>query len=164
MLSEHLIVRTSLCDELYFFQWPKSGPGSSRGEKFIDWQLVQQNSTFNFVGSAFVFPWHPLHTHPLLIAKGFLASYQVVHKSMIWKHNDQWFRGTQITDLGVHKSMICRYKNRWYVGTKNQDLEVQILQNPGYKILGNRGTNLRPLRRNSYVNGSSKGGTNFDEL
>jgi len=32
MWPGRVIVRTSLSDELYFFQWPKNGPGSSRVE------------------------------------------------------------------------------------------------------------------------------------
>ena len=44
-----VIVRTSLSDELYFFQWPKSGPGSSRVEpRQYNWQSCSQTRSTKF--------------------------------------------------------------------------------------------------------------------
>ena len=48
MCPGRVIVRTSLSDELYFFQWPKSGPGSSRVERHYNWLSCSQTRSTKF--------------------------------------------------------------------------------------------------------------------
>ena len=131
MLPEHLIVRTSLSDELYFFQWPKSGPGSSRVEAaHYNWQSCSQARSTKFgyrnwfdlklVGCGLeygllvtlqnMFDVSPIHCFWCLRIIEFC-----IYKSLMVVSQNPWFVYLQIIDFCTYKSLGFVPTNPWFL-------------------------------------------------